>query len=131
MQGTAADVIKVAMIRIHDRLREEGRGARLVLQVHDELLLEAPETETSAIKELVRQEMCRRLPARPAAGGRRRRRRRLERGQELARDSLSRALPSGLRDFGLYSAPRMANDTMEKPIAAEAGVWVTWARTAS
>ncbi len=41
MQGTAADVIKVAMVRIHERLRAEGRGARLVLQVHDELLLEA------------------------------------------------------------------------------------------
>ena len=48
MQGTAADVIKVAMIRIHDRLRDEGRGARLVLQVHDELLLEAPETRSRA-----------------------------------------------------------------------------------
>jgi DNA polymerase-1 len=66
MQGTAADVIKVAMIRIHARLREEGRGARLVLQVHDELLLEAPETETSAIKELVRQEMCGAYPLDPA-----------------------------------------------------------------
>jgi DNA polymerase-1 len=65
MQGTAADVIKVAMIRIHDRLREEGRGARLVLQVHDELLLEAPETETSAIKELVREEMCAAYPLDP------------------------------------------------------------------
>jgi DNA polymerase-1 len=65
MQGTAADVIKVAMIRIHDRLREEGRSARLVLQVHDELLLEAPETETSAIKELVRQEMCNAYPLDP------------------------------------------------------------------
>src|SRR5215210_2414508 len=65
MQGTAADVIKVAMIRIHDRLREEGRGARLVLQVHDELLLEAPETETSAVKELVRQEMCGAYPLDP------------------------------------------------------------------
>ena len=43
MQGTAADVIKVAMIRIHDRLRAEGRAARLVLQVHDELLLEVPD----------------------------------------------------------------------------------------
>ena len=40
MQGTAADVIKVAMVRIHERLRREGRAARLVLQVHDELLLE-------------------------------------------------------------------------------------------
>jgi DNA polymerase-1 len=65
MQGTAADVIKVAMIRIHDRLREEGRTARLVLQVHDELLLEAPETETSATKELVREEMCRAYPLDP------------------------------------------------------------------
>ena len=65
MQGTAADVIKVAMIRIHDRLRDEGRSARLVLQVHDELLLEAPETETSAIKELVRQEMCGAYPLDP------------------------------------------------------------------
>src|SRR5213082_3703708 len=43
MQGTAADVIKVAMVAIHRRLREDGRGAKLVLQVHDELLLEAPE----------------------------------------------------------------------------------------
>jgi len=65
MQGTAADVIKVAMIRIHDRLREEGRGARLVLQVHDELLLETPETELSTVKELVREEMCRAYPLDP------------------------------------------------------------------
>jgi DNA polymerase I len=45
------------MLRIHDRLREEGRGARLVLQVHDELLLEVPDAEVSAVKELVRKEM--------------------------------------------------------------------------
>jgi DNA polymerase-1 len=45
------------MVAIHRRLREEGRGARLVLQVHDELLLEAPEAETAAVKELVREEM--------------------------------------------------------------------------
>jgi DNA polymerase-1 len=54
------------MIRIHDRLLEEGRSARLVLQVHDELLLEAPETETSAVKELVREEMCAAYPLDPA-----------------------------------------------------------------
>jgi DNA polymerase I len=58
MQGSNADIIKVAMLRIHRRLRGEGRSARLVLQVHDELLLEAPETEVSAVKELVREEMC-------------------------------------------------------------------------
>ena len=57
MQGSNADIIKVAMVRIHDRLRAEGRGARLVLQVHDELLLEVPEAEVSAVKELVREEM--------------------------------------------------------------------------
>jgi DNA polymerase-1 len=57
MQGSNADIIKVAMIRIHDRLRAEGRAARLVLQVHDELLLEVPDAEVAAVKELVRQEM--------------------------------------------------------------------------
>jgi DNA polymerase-1 len=65
MQGSNADIIKVAMIAIHRRLREEGRGARLVLQVHDELLLEVPEAETSALKELVREEMCRAYPLDP------------------------------------------------------------------
>jgi DNA polymerase-1 len=58
MQGTAADIIKAAMVAIHRRLREEGRAARLVLQVHDELLLEVPEVETSAVRDLVREEMC-------------------------------------------------------------------------
>jgi DNA polymerase-1 len=66
MQGTAADVIKVAMVRIHERLRNEGRSARLVLQVHDELLLEVPEVETSAVRELVRQEMVGAYPLDPA-----------------------------------------------------------------
>src|SRR3954462_10925639 len=59
MQGTAADVIKKAMVAIHERLRSEGRAARLVLQVHDELLLEVPDAEVSAVKQLVREEMCR------------------------------------------------------------------------
>jgi DNA polymerase I len=58
MQGSNADIIKVAMIRIHDRLRAEGRTARLVLQVHDELLLEVPDAEVKAVRELVRAEMC-------------------------------------------------------------------------
>jgi DNA polymerase I len=57
MQGSNADIIKVAMIAIHRRLREEGRAARLVLQIHDELLLEAPENEVAAVKELVREQM--------------------------------------------------------------------------
>ncbi|MBA3412426.1 MAG: DNA polymerase I [Actinobacteria bacterium] len=65
MQGTAADIIKVAMVRIHHRLREEGRSARLVLQVHDELLLEVPQVEVSAVRELVRGEMCGAFPLDP------------------------------------------------------------------
>ncbi len=65
MQGTAADVIKIAMIRTHDRLRAEGRSARLVLQVHDELLLEVPDTEVSGVKELVRAEMVGAYPLDP------------------------------------------------------------------
>ena len=65
MQGSAADIIKVAMVAIHRRLRDEGRAARLVLQVHDELLLEAPEKELSAVRELVREEMCGAYPLDP------------------------------------------------------------------
>jgi DNA polymerase-1 len=65
MQGSNADIIKVAMINIHRRLREEGRGARLVLQVHDELLLEVPEAEVGPVKDLVREEMVGAYPLDP------------------------------------------------------------------
>jgi DNA polymerase-1 len=65
MQGTASDIIKKAMVSIHRRLRAEGRAARLVLQVHDELLFEVPDVELSAIKELVREEMCGAYPLDP------------------------------------------------------------------
>ena len=65
MQGTAADVIKAAMVSIHHRLRDEGRSARLVLQVHDELLLEVPEPEVPAVRELLREEMCGAYPLDP------------------------------------------------------------------
>jgi DNA polymerase-1 len=65
MQGTAADIIKKAMVSIHGRLRSEGRAARLVLQVHDELLFEVPDVELSAVKDLVREEMCGAYPLEP------------------------------------------------------------------
>jgi len=65
MQGTAADIIKKAMVAIHERLRTEGRAARLVLQVHDELLFEVPDVELSSVKKLVREEMCRAYPLDP------------------------------------------------------------------
>jgi DNA polymerase-1 len=65
MQGTAADIIKIAMVNIHRRLLDEGRSSRLVLQVHDELLVEAPDAEVSTVKELVRKEMCDAYPLDP------------------------------------------------------------------
>ncbi len=54
IQGTAADLIKLAMMRISDELRATGSSALLLLQVHDELVLEVPESELAATKELVR-----------------------------------------------------------------------------
>jgi len=57
IQGTAAELIKLAMIRIHRRLKEANFQARLVLQVHDELLFETPEGEVDRLKELVVHEM--------------------------------------------------------------------------
>lgn len=57
MQGTAADIIKIAMVRVARRLREEGLRSRLVLQIHDELDLEVPEAEVDAVSALVRETM--------------------------------------------------------------------------
>jgi DNA polymerase-1 len=57
IQGTAADLIKIAMINIHRRLRKENRRARMILQVHDELVFEAPEEELADLEKLVREEM--------------------------------------------------------------------------
>ena len=57
IQGTAADIIKLAMNRVYKRLKEEGYRARLILQVHDELLVEAPLDEAEKVKELVKYEM--------------------------------------------------------------------------
>jgi DNA polymerase I len=56
-QGTAADIIKIAMIRLDAALAERKLASRLVLQVHDELILEAPETEVGEIEDLVRDVM--------------------------------------------------------------------------
>ncbi|MCP4655382.1 MAG: DNA polymerase I [bacterium] len=57
IQGTAADLLKLAMIAVDRRLRREERAARLLLTVHDELVLEAPEEEVAAVSETVREEM--------------------------------------------------------------------------
>jgi DNA polymerase-1 len=58
IQGTAADIIKVAMVRCHRALGEAGTKTRLVLQIHDELLFEGPPEEMDGATELVRREMC-------------------------------------------------------------------------
>ncbi|HET7444379.1 MAG TPA: DNA polymerase I [Solirubrobacterales bacterium] len=58
IQGTAADIIKVAMVRCQRALREAGGETRLVLQIHDELLFEGPPAEMEAAAELVEREMC-------------------------------------------------------------------------
>jgi DNA polymerase I len=58
IQGTAADIIKVAMVRARDELRSAGLSTRLVLQIHDELLFEGPEDEVDAASEIVRREMA-------------------------------------------------------------------------
>ena len=57
IQGTAADIIKIAMIRVEKRLRQEGLKARLILQVHDELIVEAPEQEAQTVAKLLSEEM--------------------------------------------------------------------------
>lgn len=57
IQGTAADIIKLAMIRVRDRLKAEGLEGRLVLQVHDELIVECPEQEAQTVCRLVEEEM--------------------------------------------------------------------------
>lgn len=57
IQGTAADIIKIAMNRVHQRLTEGGYASTLILQVHDELLIEAKEEEIDQVKEILQQEM--------------------------------------------------------------------------
>ena len=57
IQGSSADIIKIAMINVDQKLRESGLGARLLLQVHDELLVECPREHAVAVLEILRSEM--------------------------------------------------------------------------
>ncbi len=57
IQGTAADLIKVAMLRIDERIRREGWGTRMLLQVHDELVFEVPDAECAAVPQAILEEM--------------------------------------------------------------------------
>jgi DNA polymerase-1 len=58
IQGSAADLIKLAMLHVHRRLQVEKRQAKMLLSVHDELVFEAPPKEVAAVAKLVREEMC-------------------------------------------------------------------------
>ena len=57
IQGTAADIIKLAMVRVAQRLQREGLAARLIMQVHDELIVECPEAEQQQVEQLLAEEM--------------------------------------------------------------------------
>lgn len=57
IQGTAADVIKIAMIRVYDRMKKEGLQSSLILQIHDELLIEAYKDEVDTVKCILQEEM--------------------------------------------------------------------------
>lgn len=57
VQGTAADVMKIAMLKVYDRLLKDGLKSRLLLQIHDELLVETAEEETEQVLEILREEM--------------------------------------------------------------------------
>ena len=57
IQGTAADIIKLAMVHVWQRLRDEKLQARLLLQVHDELIVEAPDSEVDTVRRILQEEM--------------------------------------------------------------------------
>ncbi len=57
IQGTAADIIKIAMVRVYNRLKDENMDAKLILQVHDELIVEAPENEIEKAAKILSEEM--------------------------------------------------------------------------
>ncbi|WRS27078.1 DNA polymerase I [Oscillospiraceae bacterium MB08-C2-2] len=57
IQGTAADIIKIAMVRVFDRLQAEGLRSRLILQVHDELIIESPQDEEQQARRVIQEEM--------------------------------------------------------------------------
>ncbi|MBQ5905707.1 MAG: DNA polymerase I [Clostridia bacterium] len=57
VQGTAADIIKIAMVKVYQRLKDEGLKARLIMQVHDELIVECPDNEAEKVMLILREEM--------------------------------------------------------------------------
>lgn len=57
IQGTAADIMKIAMIKVYQEIQKRGLQSKIVLQVHDEMMIEAPEKEKEEIKQMMKQSM--------------------------------------------------------------------------
>src|SRR5437764_10323170 len=57
IQGTASDIVKLAMLRVDEAIKREGMKAQMLMQVHDEILIEAPKGEAEHVSELLRREM--------------------------------------------------------------------------
>jgi len=57
IQGTASDIVKIAMLRVDEEFKRAGFAAKLLMQVHDELLVEVPETEVKEVSEILKREM--------------------------------------------------------------------------
>ena len=57
IQGSAADIIKLAMVNVYNKIKEKGLNSRIILQVHDELILNVPKEEIDVIKDLLKTEM--------------------------------------------------------------------------
>ena len=57
IQGTAADIMKIAMVNVWRRLKKENVRGKLILQIHDELIVECPEEETDKIRAILKEEM--------------------------------------------------------------------------
>jgi DNA polymerase-1 len=57
IQGTASDIVKIAMLRVHEALKKENLKTKMIMQVHDELLFEAPAGEVKKASEIIKREM--------------------------------------------------------------------------
>ena len=57
LQGTSADIIKIAMINVYNRLKTEKLQSKLILQIHDELIIDAPESEKQVVEKILKEEM--------------------------------------------------------------------------
>ncbi len=85
IQGTASDIVKIAMLHVDEEFKRAGLGAQLLMQVHDELLVEVPEKEVEEVSAILKREMESAVESRCAACGRRRCRRQLDGRKTLIR----------------------------------------------